>query len=89
MVVLKLHPQACCGFTLTANDSTAKQLLFLFFFFFLPARPPALKRLKAARQRGGQSSSKAPFLCDVWAVVGEVVGLFDRLESENTARLMR
>lgn len=66
-VALKLYPYACCDINLTANDSIGKTAMF--FGGFLPARPPALKRLKAARQQGEQSSSKAPSLRDSWAVL--------------------
>lgn len=49
----------------TAKDSVGKTAVF----FFLPARPPALKRLKAARPPDERSSSTAPSLRNVLALV--------------------
>lgn len=55
-------PYACSYNNDTANDSIVKTAVF-----FLPARLPALKRLKAARLPDEQSSSTAPSLRNVLA----------------------
>lgn len=60
---LKLYPYACSITMIQLTTPLKKQLCF----FFLPARLPALKRLKAARQPGEQSSSTAPSLRNVLA----------------------